>query len=344
MVEVLVFSYTAIRDWVLNLLIALWAGVVLGGALQYLVFRQPINLNFGFDRKPDLVLGPCHGLFCLYWMPPTFCRRVGRRWLPSIALWNHATRAFSILPMSKLGLPPYNTVHCRLVGFGFDLVTKCIKVVKVVKFDEATDYEFKNCAEVYDLGSGSWRVLDVDDTLQEVCLSDQPINDMCMYNNNDGVFHWDSYGNFCGDIKRHISLVLSFDMSQELFHVTLMPKKYDKWGTVYYFSLLRDSLAVNFSFLKAGHNTTEIWVMKKDLFHGIGVGESFSSYSWSHELTVELPEYVGPCFAMGFLNKNELLLWKFEWGLTPFLYDIVTKQARYLGEVKFIYKESIVPV
>ncbi|KAH7850634.1 hypothetical protein Vadar_000683 [Vaccinium darrowii] len=281
MAEVLVFCCIAIRDWVPNLLIALWAGVVLGGALQYLVFQQivirgrflrliknfitahsfrangdewlasssrcilpddllideilsrlpPVNLNFGFDRKPDLVLGPCDGVFCLYWGPPTFCgptRPLGR-WLPSIALWNPATRAFSILPMSKLDLPPYKVAHCCLVGFGFDLRTKCIKVVKVATFDEATDYEFKSCAEVYDLGSGSWRVLDVDDTLQEVFLSDQPINDMCMYNNNDGVFHWDSYGKFCGDIKCHLSLVLSFDMSRELFHVTLMPKKYD-WG------------------------------------------------------------------------------------------------------------------
>ncbi|KAH7847139.1 hypothetical protein Vadar_022388 [Vaccinium darrowii] len=302
---------------------------------------QPVNLNFGFDRKPDLVLGPCDGLFCLYWRPTKFYprHRVGHlvKQVPTIALWNPATRAFSILPLSKLALPPYKAVYSYHVGFGFDLKTKSIKVVKVANLsgDEATDHEYINRAEVYDLVFGSWRVLDVDDTLQQVFVLDEPTHDV--YNNNDGVFHWHSYGKSCGDIRHH-SLVLSFDMSRELFHVTRMPEKYSEFDTFFHFSLLRDSLAVNFSFVKDGHQTIAIWVMKKDFYREVEAGESLSSYGWSHELTVDLT-YRHLCLSTGFWNINELLLWNIDDELTlrtPVLYDIVTKQIRSLGGLNIL--------
>lgn len=43
----------------------------------YSLAFQPVNLNFGLDRKPDLVLGPCDGLFCLYWKHPRDYPRYG---------------------------------------------------------------------------------------------------------------------------------------------------------------------------------------------------------------------------------------------------------------------------
>ncbi|KAE9458790.1 hypothetical protein C3L33_09301, partial [Rhododendron williamsianum] len=313
---------------------------------------QPVNLNFGFDRKPDLVMGPCDGIFCLYWGPTKYdsapvVPRVER--LPTIVLWNPATRAFSILPKSRFDFPPYKKVSCCLVGFGFDLTTKSIKVVKVVSIctDEAPPNDYLNCAEVYDLGSGSWRVLDVDDILQEVYVFDEH----SMYNNNDGVFHWCSV--FRGD-EDYVEVVLSFDMSRELFQVTPKPEKYNMHNRLSnyirkqcHFSLLRDSLAANLSFFKESHTTVELWVMKKDSDRMVEAGVSFSSYSWSHEFTVEL-SHPWPCVLMGFWSKNEILIWKTDWtGGTPFLYDIVTKQARDLqlsGELNFLYKESLVSV
>ncbi|KAG5563372.1 hypothetical protein RHGRI_005952 [Rhododendron griersonianum] len=312
---------------------------------------QPVNLNFGFQRKPDLVLGPCDGLFCLYWKPDL--RDYPQ--LPTIALWNPATRAFSILPTSELDHPPYKTVDTCLVGFGFDLATKSTKVVKFVSFDTATRYgRIINCAEVYDLGSGSWRVLHVDDTALGVFDLDDPTH--CMYDNNDGVFHWHAYRSRG---RRVVSppnrlgmsvelLVLSFDMSRELFRVTLMPDKYNllmrphhvEFHVECQLSLLRDSLAVNFSVREtvAGHGTVEIWVMKKDLYRGVMGGESFS-YSLSHELTVELPCL---CLSMGFWNKNDLLLWEVDIRSgKPFLYDVVTKQARDLVKASISRKSEI---
>ncbi|KAG5532297.1 hypothetical protein RHGRI_026807 [Rhododendron griersonianum] len=327
--------------------------------------NEPVNLNFGFDRKPDLVLGPCDGIFCLYWRPNSaICSRVGSNVerLPTIALWNPATRAFSILPVSNFDVPPYRKVAYCMVGFGFDLTTKSIKVVKVVNFhrEKVTRNAFINCAEVYELGSGSWRVLNVDDIVQEVYVSDEAI--ISMYNHNDGVFHWHSLPN---DRGRGVDtdyvfgeLVLSFDMSTELFQLTLLPERYTKFRPVLSFrechlALLGDSLAAIFSLCEENHTSIEVWVMKKDFNRLVKAGESFSSYRWSHEFTVEPPPPLCICISVGFWNKNELLIWtdvqpfdfRSRGSGTPLLYDMVTKQARDLqisGEPNFIYKDSLV--
>ncbi|KAG5532296.1 hypothetical protein RHGRI_026807 [Rhododendron griersonianum] len=310
--------------------------------------NEPVNLNFGFDRKPDLVLGPCDGIFCLYWRPNSaICSRVGSNVerLPTIALWNPATRAFSILPVSNFDVPPYRKVAYCMVGFGFDLTTKSIKVVKVVNFhrEKVTRNAFINCAEVYELGSGSWRVLNVDDIVQEVYVSDEAI--ISMYNHNDGVFHWHSLPN---DRGRGVDtdyvfgeLVLSFDMSTELFQLTLLPERYTKFRPVLSFrechlALLGDSLAAIFSLCEENHTSIEVWVMKKDFNRLVKAGESFSSYRWSHEFTVEPPPPLCICISVGFWNKNELLIWtdvqpfdfRSRGSGTPLLYDMVTKQAR----------------
>lgn len=90
-----------------------------------------------------------------------------------------------------------------------------------------------------------------------------------MYNNSDGVIHWHSLRRFHGFVE----LVLLFDMSQELFHVTQMPEKYNAVKAhhrnplkVCHFLLLRDSLAVNFSIFKERCAAVELWAMKKSFY------------------------------------------------------------------------------
>ncbi|KAI8527009.1 hypothetical protein RHMOL_Rhmol12G0043300 [Rhododendron molle] len=155
--------------------------------------------------------------------------------------------AFSPCPV--LTFHRIRNVYSFLVGFGFDLTTRSIKVVKVVNFygDEAYPYEYINCAEVYDLGSSFWRVLPMDDTVQEVSVFNSPTHGMY---NNDGVFHWYWVRRFRGIVEPFVHLVLSFDMNRELFHVALMPEKFNAIISsplnivkVCHFSLLRDSLA-----------------------------------------------------------------------------------------------------
>ncbi|KAH7835437.1 hypothetical protein Vadar_026128 [Vaccinium darrowii] len=261
--------------------------------------------------------------------------------------------------MSNFDFPPYRRAAYCMVGFGFDLTSRSIKVVKVLTLSraEVCQFDFINCAEVYDLGSGSWRILHLPDMVKDVVVDDELI--YSMYNKNDGLFHWRCQRRY----HAYDEVVLSFDMSTELFHVTPLPDKYTeyrldlgRWKECN-FALLRDSLALIFSFFDwpypddEGHTTVEVWVMK-DFDCMVEAGESLSSYSYSHELTLE-PRLPGLCVSTGFWNKNELLIWKDvvndEWrvGRSPFLYDIVTKQVRDVeisGELNFMYRESLVSV
>ncbi|KAF7150860.1 hypothetical protein RHSIM_Rhsim02G0077500 [Rhododendron simsii] len=255
---------------------------------------------------------------------------VPRRYQLYIALWNPATMAFSILSMSICDLPPYGQLHRRLVGFGLDLKTKSYKVVKfhilgmmILVF---TIILLKFSTPVLVLGEFSTLII----FSQSLC-----------------------------SVSCYEGLVLSFDMSKELFHMGRLPEKFNtfaqeltRFPNVDYIKrkdcslgLIRDSLAVIFSFLEEGSTYIEVWVMKKDFDCMVEIEKS--SYRWFHELTMEVP--IPDSWApLGFWNKNELLIRKWRSELdTLILYDIVTKQAKNVkisGERNFMYKESLVSV
>ncbi|XP_058180258.1 putative F-box protein At3g10430 [Rhododendron vialii] len=151
---------------------------------------QPVNLTFGFHRKADLILGSCDDV----WSIGKDGIYGSTKEVPTIALWNLATRAFSILPMSICDLPPYGQLHRCLVGFGLDLKTKSYKVVKFSYFGDDDFGVYNNSVEVYDFSSGPWRVLHADHFSPKVLIHDGPqIN---TYNKNDGVFHWFALHNY----------------------------------------------------------------------------------------------------------------------------------------------------
>ncbi|XP_058201510.1 uncharacterized protein LOC131316218 [Rhododendron vialii] len=179
--------------------------------------------------------------------------------------------------MSICDLPPYGQLHRCLVGFGLDLKTKSYKVRLFSYFGDDDFGVYNNSVEVYDSSSGSWRVLYADHFFPEVLIRDGPqIN---TYNKSDGIFHWFALHNYglCS-VSCYEGLVLSFDMSKELFHMTRLPEKFNTFTQELTLSpnvdyvkrkecsvgLIRDSLAVIFSFLEEGRTYIEVWVMKKD--------------------------------------------------------------------------------
>ncbi|KAF7149153.1 hypothetical protein RHSIM_Rhsim03G0245800 [Rhododendron simsii] len=279
---------------------------------------KPVDLNFGFDRKPDIIFGPCDGIFCLYWWSsngrpyPLYVER-----LPTIALWNPATRGFRILPVSNFDHPPYRKAGRCTVGFGFDHKSRSYKVVKILGLWVRDTYHWVKCAEVYTLGSGSWRVICVD-VVQNLKMDDGKIS-ACT--NNDGVFHW-RWQDYDGN-----NVAVSFDMSTEVFCVTPLPKMYN--------TSLRDRADTWF----------DVWLMK-DNEYNYDVKESSSTW-WSHEFTVEPPPR-GSCSSLGFWNESELFILQSKCHGPPFLYDPLTKQAREVppitGKPNFIYAESLVSV
>ena len=308
---------------------------------------QPVNLKFGLETKPDLVLGPCDGIFCLHWISRTQYERIHK--LPIIALWNPATREFNMLPTSSFDFPPYNSVSDCIIGFGFDRKTKSYKVVQLVCFS-VDGGEYVNYAEVYTSNSGSWRGVPAAEDINVLVCS---FTNDAMYTNN-GVYHW-SLDQNNGDLA-----IVSFDMGEEVFRVTPLPKKYNVFPSEYAstrkdsnLTLLNESLAVICMYYNYQDTWFELWVMKDYNYchNKVGVDDDPESESyWSREFTVG--PFPGLYSCWGFWKSNELLILRSfhgnEYGgCPPFLYDLVTKKCRdilFSGEPNFIYKESLVSV
>lgn len=256
--------------------------------------EQPVDLTFGLETKPNIVLGPCDGIFCLYWTRPDIME--GHFRLPSIVLWNPATREVNMLPKSSFDFPSYKPVDYCMVGFGFDGKAKTYKVVKLVSFEVGDDEV--NCAEVYTSSSGCWRFLQIGGNLQDVGLRSTPYSSMYT---NDGVFHWSLFqtGNMA---------VVSFDMGEEVSRVTPLPKKFnlfpytDDRRKFHSLALLKDSLGVICSFYEDGCTTFVLWLMKQN--HKVDDDDPDSSWfrvsTWG-----PLPGLYSP---LGFWKNNEVLI------------------------------------
>ncbi|KAH7836095.1 hypothetical protein Vadar_032639 [Vaccinium darrowii] len=246
-------------------------------------------------------------------------------------LLHYGTLQLGHLAFSPCPILTSHRIGGRLIAWlGLVLISPLegIKVVKVLTLSraEVCQFDFINCAEVYDLGSGSWRILHLPDMVKDVVVDDELI--VSMYNKNNGLFRWRCQRRLFSLYRLYDEVVLSFDMSTELFLVTLLPDKYNDYRP----------------------HKSEVWVMKEDFDCMVEAGESLSLYRCSHEVTLE-PRLPGPCLSTGFWNKNELLIWKdvdeLTAGRSPFLYDIVTKQVRDVeisGELNFMYRESLVSV
>ncbi|KAI8029587.1 F-box/kelch-repeat protein [Camellia lanceoleosa] len=237
--------------------------------------------------------------------------------------------------MSNFDFPPYKPVGLNdcILGFGFNMKTGNFKVVKAVRF---WDEGWVNCVEVYNLNSDSWRVLSDVVKLKGIQISPNMI--VSKYtNNNNGVFRWCLYRSIENGIIDEV--VVSFDMGEEVFKVTVLPKDYARvmaptFGKfICNLTLVKGSLAIVCSFFEERHSRLEVWVMKN-----YEVDES-----WSLELSVGLDR--GLHASLGFWNDNELLILRnpgflfLEWDGSAFLYNPCIS-----GEPNFIYKESLVSV
>ncbi|KAJ7976538.1 F-box protein [Quillaja saponaria] len=258
-----------------------------------------------FDDRNIQIVGSCNGLICL----------VGKTY---IVIWNPAIIKVTKLvriPESSCNLstpsPFFNfepKIKFSVYGFGFDVVTNDYKVVRMLKFsyhdDYNDDYEGNMVIEVYNLGSDSWRKIDENQV---------PALIMCSLN---GLRYCGTtcpnYGNkitssktFCWWGHDCCEAIVSFDMTTETIHQTLMPDDVNVFlrkGYMYdistCFSVLNDYVAMIFiSNVHSFHKKFfDIWVL-----HEFGVKDSW------HKLF-----RVGPLQGiervLGFLNNpNELL-------------------------------------
>jgi F-box interacting protein len=164
-----------------------------------------VDLSQWFQDEVSMVsmLGPCNGILCL--SGTQWKKRDGHSDYNPLVLWNPATRESKMLPPFPRQRDLCFVSH---IGFGFDPKTNEYKVVSIMNFG------FWHCkVQVYHLSTNSWRVLDSSPNPSYILRPPR----FSSYLN--GVYYW--WARDYSYMARR--LLLSFDMSNEVFQEVLPP-------------------------------------------------------------------------------------------------------------------------
>ncbi|CAA0812508.1 F-box/kelch-repeat protein [Striga hermonthica] len=273
-----------------------------------------LNEMFGHVR----LIGPCNGIVCLYGFPD------------NIALWNPSIRDFKKLPLSLVSRPHNAKVRGGDVGVGFDSKTRDLKVLQIL-FCVSQEDRLIYHVEIYSLGTNFWRKY----------KGIVPAN--IMYHNlwsmvyKEGTFCWWAQ-------EKNVEVILSFDMSNEVFQTTPLPSNIDDViGEQHKISTraimpLKESLVMVVYCPQVLNKVFDVWVMNE-----LGRdGESWSKIASIGPLSrVERP--------LRFWNNDDII---FESNIGELVvYDRVDEDIKNLEvygkrsrlEV-LVYKESLFPL
>ncbi|KAM7497945.1 hypothetical protein LguiA_022359 [Lonicera macranthoides] len=197
-------------------------------------------------------------------------------------LWNPAIRRKLTLP-----LPQYTSGHYVLVhGFEFDCKANDYKIVRLAYRKVGDIFIVSPLVEVYSVKTGAWRGIG----------APAPLNHIAGYLWRQafvsGAAHWVAYPSIFRGVE---SLILSFDMCNEVFHEIMLPvclAKESPWymGVV----AIEDSLSiVKYDKLLNMHS---VWVMK----------EYCVVESWTKRYNIETEDGLG--IMLGVWRNGEMLL------------------------------------
>ncbi|KAL0444783.1 UNVERIFIED_CONTAM: F-box/kelch-repeat protein [Sesamum latifolium] len=272
-----------------------------------------LNDMFGHVR----LIGPCKGVVCLFGFPD------------NIALWNPSIRDFKKLPLSLLPRPPNAKVRGGDLGVGFDSTTHDLKVMQIlfcVSFDCRLLYQ----VEIYSSKTNTWKKYD----------NVVPANIM-YYNIWSTVYKNE---NFCWWAQdKDVEVILSFDMSKEMFQKTPLPSGIDVLGGQHRITRailpVKDSIALIVYRLQEAQKVFDVWVLNE--LGGNG------AEGWSKATSIgPLSEVERP---LRFWNNDEFVLESSSRELV--LYNRVNQKIKNLGvygkrdrlEV-LVHKESLFSV
>nr|WRO64594.1 MYB transcription factor protein [Rosa persica] len=248
------------------------------------------------------IAGHCDGIICLNGIDD------------DIVLCNPAIKEFIYLPKSYLLLPlsddnnadDYDRIESRTnaVGFGYDSKAKSYKVVRVVDFSGGCIDPSKR-AEVYTLGTNSWREI-------ETNIQSHVYWSPCFVIYFNGISYWIAY-------IFDKEFILSFNMSDELFHEIPLPNCFHIY-TGWYTSLavMKESVVVlTYEGDRAISNSFDIWMM--DDSSGV-------EGLWTKYLTFIPAE--GLKIPLVFLKSDELLMVTTDGRIVS--YNFSNEKQRYL--------------
>ncbi|KEH36748.1 F-box protein interaction domain protein [Medicago truncatula] len=165
-----------------------------------------------------------------------------------LALWNPATEEFKIIPPSNFECVPYRDFEPLNHGFGYDHVRNDYKVIRRATFDYLTYYDcirldisYEPEWEIYSFRNNSWTKFDFDFPLMEIPYNSYEIIQFYM----DGMCHWW----YKSDCHLFETSLVSFDVSNELFITTPMPRYNDdildlNWVKRHLVTLINESIAL----------------------------------------------------------------------------------------------------
>ncbi|KAL0014065.1 hypothetical protein SO802_001134 [Lithocarpus litseifolius] len=224
--------------------------------------------------------------------PPSFFSKKPN----SSSLRNPANKEFKVLPTSHVNCPSHVDYTYEGFKFGYDHKSSDYKVDRIVSFgdDSIVGPDRPPLVEVYTLSTDSWRQIN---TVLDASILSDPCKFEIYLN---GAYHWLAYRSEQPWPHGDTELIISFDMSDEVFQIIRMPELEDVSGmNLKTFSVLNDCLAL--IFYSAEETVTvknfDIWMM-----YEYGVKES-----WIKQLVVG-PALVGIERPLGFAKNGELLL------------------------------------
>lgn len=264
------------------------------------------------------LVGPCNGIVCLYGFPD------------NIALWNPMIRDFKILPPSQVPRSPDSKVRGGDIGIGFDSRTGDLKVMQIlfcVSIDRRLVYE----VEIYSSRTNSWR------KYEEIVPANIMYYNLWSMVYKNEVFCW-----WAQDSSK-AEVILSFDMSKEVFEKTPLPSGIEALGGQHRITRailgLEQSIGLIVYPLRELDKVFDVWVKDDELGGNVE--------SWRKIVSIgPLSRVERP---LGFWNKDQFILESSSGELV--VYDCWSQEITNLGfygkrtrlEV-LVYKESLFSV
>ncbi|KAM7497688.1 hypothetical protein LguiA_022102 [Lonicera macranthoides] len=237
-----------------------------------------VKIDFPFtSRTKYRIVGSCNGLICL--SDDAFSGYAYK-----IVLWNPSIRRKLTVPLPDIILK--NMGYMFVLGFGFDCKANDYKIVRLSYKNARNTSTLPPLVEVYSVKTGAWRHISAPAPMCHISGYFWP---QVFVN---GAAHWVAYSLNCGQMR---SLILSFDMCDEVFHEIMLPgclAGESPWlmGAV----VIQDLLSV--VEYDISYNMLSVWVMKE-----YGVVES-----WAKRYNIDTE--VGLGIMLGVRRNGEVLL------------------------------------
>ncbi|KAL4345117.1 hypothetical protein HN51_063116 [Arachis hypogaea] len=278
---------------------------------------------FHQDNETVIVVGSCvNGTICLQQVS-----MIDTTTSIKVLLWTPKTKEFKVVPPS-LTAEPELRFQITITGFGYDHVTDDYKLIQNVLVHALNnDYAEVNPPlpgqfwQIYSVKSNCWRNLDLEMTCD---VFPQSVG-LAVYLN--GVCHWLAIEDNNQEPYDTEVLLVSFDMSSEMFVTTPISRYNHHDFCDRYLVVLKESVAVISTF--EDNNCFDVSIL----------GEAGVKESWVKLFTVGLPTCVDHPIGAG--KNGDIFFRKYDGELV--WYDFSSKTIKEIGiKGEFCYSQTVI--